>query len=282
MNNGFKNTLLILLSFFFIGHTSMCMEEGDPKRNWRSSLNLHYHEHIFFNGDEWIVEKNPSITIGKAKNLLKSISKKSKYVPNISKASFTIIFSHQDNISFSTFDVEKFFFSGQLDFDTNHEVISAQTFQKKEDLGNDAYNNMRKQRILELFNIELVTATCAEASILEYLNNTIKDYIINIKHGKEGEVKILGTILEVSSLKDPCSQNCIPMFEGFMPRIHTILNTNIIGINGVSLVPILENIVLLAGRGEHANSRNRYHENNLSINLNFENPSNRIYSKIND
>lgn len=280
--NQFKNILLIVLLFFFIDHKSMCMEEGDTTRNWRSSLKLYHHENTLFDGDTWIIEKNPSIQASEARRLLKSINKKSKYLPNIAKASFTIIFSYHDKIMFSMFDLEKFFFSGQLDFDANHDVISAQTFQKKGELSNNIYNNMRNQKMIELFGISLVTATCAEASILEYVNNKIVEYIGNIKHGKEDNVIILGTILQVSSLKDPCSQNCIPMFEEFMPYIHTILSAKIIGINGISLAPKLENIVLLAGREEHANSRGHDHEVNMQIKLDFENQSNRIYSKKNN
>lgn len=282
MKLSLKGVLLTVLLFFFTDYTSMCMDEGDPRRNWRGSLKLHHDEHIFFDGDAWLVENNQFIQNSVVKRLLKSINKKSKYLPNIAKASFTIIFSYHDKILSSTFDLEQIFFSGQLDFAANTSVISAQTFQKKNDLNNSQYNAVRKHKMEELFHIELVTATCAEASILEYVYNHIPEYINHIKHDKEDNVIILGTILQVSSLKDPCSQNCIPMFEQFMPYIHTILSSKIADMHGISLAPALENIILLAGREKHANSRENYHEINAPINLDFQNPSNRIYSKNNE
>jgi hypothetical protein len=105
----------------------------------------------------------------------------------------------------------------------------------------------------------------------------LSNYDIN-----NNEFEIIGTLLQISSLKDPCSERCMPMLYAWMQNMHNILIKSISGLTGVNLAGILENIVLLVGRESHKTSREAMIENEGVIKLNYEEPSNRIYSKKND
>lgn len=282
-----KNTFFIIGLLFLIQTEiyGMDLNTEASKRNWQNSLNIYNNsDHIFLDGDAWFHSTHDSITEPNAKKIVKKTGKKKvPYTPNIAKARFTIIYSYEDTISSHSFSIDEIFISGQLNFEKVPGIISAQSFQKKDEgMENNTYDDMRQKTIHSLFNVHLVTATCAEASILQYIHTEMSKFISFIKKHKEGPLVILGTILEVSSLKDPCSQNCMNMFTPYMEHMPILLNSSLSSISGVSLAPKLENLVLLAGRGPHINSRDGLVANNSLIKLNLENPSNRIFSKTND
>ncbi len=138
------------------------------------------------------------------------------------------------------------------------------------------------RRINELFGCDLRSGTCSEASILEYIYHHLTHLLDKIsEHETNNPWEIVGTILQVSSLKDPCSENCIPMLQSYMKNIRNILMQYLPN-KEITVAHILENIVLLAGQKAYISSRQDLHENREPIRVDLDNPKNRIFSRRND
>lgn len=295
MNNIRKKTknleffLFILFTFFCLLPSYAMDKTENSERNWKSSLNLGNVPSLEL--DPWFLDTKKYINEDNIKKILGSIGKKPKYLPNIAKARFYIIYINEDKKEKKYFqwDLNRLFLSGQFDCDTSSSaisfgdsniVISACSFLEKKDLDTSEFNKKRLNTINSIFDCNISSGTCSETSILEYIHKNINLIINKIIAQENGnKFEILGTITQISSFKDPCLQNCIPMLHSYMGKMHSILSNQT---KEFTLSDQLENLVLLSGQKPHINSRNGMILSEDPINLNLENPSNRIFSKNNE
>lgn len=262
----------------------------NSKRNWRESLNIYDQtgERIIFNSDEWF---NSTLEYINPDNEAAIRSKCERITPtrsNVALARFTLIFNIEGEVVHITFDLGKTFVSGLNSLDkTNREVIENSLLDKiilpisfidvtgnKRPSGK-VINNTLKSNISNITGVKPNEGNHSEASILIYIFNNLKTYLSE-KIDINKKPIIIGTILEISSLNDTCSKYCIPMLEAFMFNIRGKLSSYLPNFN---IKHKLENIILLSGREEFEVSRDGINIVNDKININFEDPSNRIFSR---
>lgn len=112
------------------------------------------------------------------------------------------------------------------------------------------------------------------SAALESILEDEKEYIKN----PSNKIKIIGSITFVSTLNDPCSI-CMPMFYSFKENLGRILREQVRRYVSIEMGENLENLILIEGVKPYEGSRARMNPVDEKITLDFENPSNRLYSK---
>jgi len=282
---------LVFLTYIFcseISHAAENIFNENMKRNWRESLNVYDHtgEHILLNVDEWF---NTTLGYINEENEFSIRSKFERHSPNqsnIAVARFTIICNIEGNITFFPFDLEKIFVSGSNALNAKNEEVKQQKLLEKIILpisfidgprpSGKVMNATLQDNIKKVTGMVVKDATHSEGSILTYLFRHLTKYLSEKIDVKKQNLVIVGTILEISSLKDPCSEFCVPMLEKFMVNVGQTLAHHL---PEFKIAHKLENLVLLSGRKEYLTSREGINILTDKIKLSFDNPNNRVFSK---
>lgn len=293
--------------FLFIAFHILCIESPysmdtdhneNIERQWSESLDIYDHtgEHNLHKSDSWFANTFVAINSENEKNISSKCSKPTIAELNLASARFTIIGSKDDKIHFFSFDLDKIFVSGLNALDSsNKEVISEKLLETvifpithvhtegKRPGGGEIDKRLREKVNTILGKNLVIEGTHSEESILITLDNNLHTYLAKAANGKP--LIILGTILEISSFKDPCSDVCIPMLKAFMDNIYVILTKK--NVEHIKISSKLENLVLVSGRKSHkskkeVDSRTGMNIKKEKIKFNFEAPSNRLFSKKSD
>jgi hypothetical protein len=264
------------------------MEEGtkeNSERRWRKSLDVYdSSDCLVINVDQWLERTYLTINEINEINIRSKLQKKPSPEQNIAVSRFTIIYNLKEEVKYKSFDLTKIFVSGLNSLDLKNTEVIEKNLQDKiifpvsfidgiRPLGPDIYI-IQKNKINNILGREVVkSGTHSEESICLYIYNNLRNFIESI--GKDNFV-IMGTILEISSFKDPCSETCMPMLKALMENFHNILNAHTK--ENVTISNKLENLMLLSGRKQHILSREGMEVENERIKLNFDAPSNRFYS----
>ena len=284
-----KNILFILWVFLSVSCNIAAMDNESSHRNWMFSINL-YHDvdKLYIDLEPWFLETKVNISIENSNNIVKLHGKEPSFTNNIAEGRIFIFYiNHLKEQKYVIWDLKKIFFSGMTaitHLDLKDSVISAKSSFNK-DTPLSEVTKAQKNKINFILGKEnfLPTGTCAEASMLIYIDENLPGIIANIKENENNtNFEIVGTLLQISSLKDPCSEKCMPMLLEWMQNMHNILHRSISGIHGVNIAGNLENIVILAGRESHKHSRDEMVEHEGIIKFDLNNPTSRIYSKKND
>lgn len=291
--------------FLFIAFHILCIESPysmdtdhteNIERQWSESLDVYDHtgEHNLHKSDDWFASTFVAINSENEKNISSKCEKKTIVEQNVAAARFTIIGSIDDKLHFFSFNLGKIFVSGLNALNSsNKEVISEKLLETvifpithiegKRPTGPEIDKILREKVNTILGKVVVDQGTHSEESILITLDNNLHTYLTKAANGKP--LIILGTILEISSLKDPCSDVCIPMLKAFMDNIYVILTKK--DVEHIKISSKLENLVLVSGRKSHkskkeVDSRTGMNIKKEKIKLNFEAPSNRLFSKKSD
>lgn len=283
--------VLIAVTFFSLcsSYSAEAENNENNKRNWRNSLNVYNNNEIIpINVDQWL--ENTFLTINESNeiNIRGKFQKQPSPEQNIAASRFTIIYKLNEEVKYKPFDLMKIFVSGLNSLDlTNKEVIEKNlhnniifpiSFINGIRPSGPDINAIQKNKINNILGREVVqSGTHSEGSICLYIYNNLRNFIESIS--KDNFV-IMGTILEISSFKDPCSETCMPMLKALMENFHTILSSH--AKENVTICNKLENLMLLSGRKKHISSRDGMEVKNEIIKLNFDAPSNRFYSMKKD
>lgn len=299
---------LLTLSLLLLTEATLMAMEGTSRiqsqtsqvqrlqRNWMNSLDFYYpsvgpvlESNGLISTDKWLLDTQRYINKENVEAILDTHEVKQAYENNICTGRFIIFYRSNLNnrINFVVWDLNKIFISGKLPIKENlrNHIISAMSFFPYPVPRNINVSKTQKESIDNLIGKNIVkSATCAEAAMVLHINSSLPTLINKIKeHEKGSGFEIIGTVLEISSLKDPCSTNCIPMCLGLMENMRNILINSAGTVEDITVTPILENLVLVAGRAPHLLSREGINENNEDIiTLDFKNPQNRLFSKRND
>lgn len=202
----------------------------EVNRNWNRTLNVSYnresiktsHDGLTMNG--WFIDRmNRYINKKNRDTITNGVTR------NIATFRFFIYYQSDDSPNFLKYvacDAEKIFLSGHFKYnhDMTNSVISADYFNKDE-LGKPDLQNQQVNAINTILGDNIVNdGFHSEGSILIYLSQTlpwIMDMILT--HENQNPIKIIGTTLQILSLKDPCSPVCIPMFYKLTENFRDIL-----------------------------------------------------------
>lgn len=291
MMNAFKRTpvLFYMLSFFYLhgelASAAEMLSTENTTRQWCTSLDVYWDNRCVLPVDQWLQDNQNFIHAHYEAQIRRLFSKKTPVQQNIAIARFTIIYHQKGDIQYHTFDLNKLFISGLSFLDPNHKEVREQHLQDfvifpisfipgARPVGKEI-NRIQKDKINSLLSKEVVSSgTHAEGSMLLHLNNLLMHELQKIS---THDFVIIGTILEVSSLKDPCSDVCVPMLQEFMEKLPEILRKNLP--KNARVAEALENLTLLSGRYAHIQSRDGMIIQDAKIILNFDAPKNRIYSR---
>jgi hypothetical protein len=289
--NALKFFVFIAVTFFY-SVTSYPMDAAfneNDERNWRASLNVYDNDgKLVIDVDAWLEITFSDINEGNEEIIRGRFSKKTDVGQNNAVARFTIICNVEGHIRPFSFNLNKIFVSGLNSLNLEHPEVKGTNFQEQVIFpvsfisgprpSGQEINRIQQDKINQLLGKNVVNSgTDSEESILIYIASKLPDFIGSVSNEK---FTILGTLLEISSLKDPCSEVCVPMLKAFMENIHIILRDKIP--RNVHLANKLENLVLLSGRLQHRTSRSGIGIRNEMVKLNFEAPSNRVYSRKSD
>jgi hypothetical protein len=299
MTKNIKNFLLVLFIILLFLEKLIAMDGlENSSRNWRTSLNLYNspetlvekkdeNSEFILSEDAWVLDTGRYINSENVTSILSLNGVKDQaYENNICAGRFTIsYFVEKDGAKkkkYVSWDLNKIFISGRIlikDQKLKEYVISAMSFFGQPLDRNVKVAEAQRGRINKLLGKTVVrSGTCAEVSMVLYINDSLPVLMKAIQdHEKESKVEIIGTILEISSLKDPCSNNCMPMLSNFMEKMQGILLSNIL--DHISVAQTLENITLISGKSHHMKSREGLLESSEKIILDFQKPMNRIFSK---
>ena len=271
--------LVVFTPFSLCSSYSMDMNDENTKRNWRNSLNVYdNNEIIVIDVDSWLENTSKSINGENEIRIRSKFDKQPSPVEqNIASARFTIIYKGSEEVfKYHITDLDKIFVSGLNSF-TDDNIIFPISFIDGPRPSGGEINRIQKERINTLIGKNLVpSGTHSEESILLYINIILSNVIKSIG----SDFTIFGTILEISSFKDPCSDVCVPVLKEFMQNLCNILNEKIQGkIPNVQVANNLENLVLLSGKKNHMSSREGMDIKEEIVKLNFLAPTNRIFSR---
>ncbi|MBW8310385.1 MAG: hypothetical protein K0M45_12255 [Candidatus Paracaedibacteraceae bacterium] len=298
MNKGNRQTrIIVVLAFmtlnFFNLNVVRAMEgnifDENAERQWRTSLNVYNAANeLILDVGSWLEQTFNAIDVTNEVSIRSKFEKKTSVEQNIATGRFTIIYSVNNTIQSSSYDLTKIFVSGLNSLDPNNihvqqqnlldHIIFPVSFIEGNRPSGKEINQRQQDKVNLLLGRDVVkSGTHAEESLLLYLDKHLRNFIAQIP---AQDFTIIGTVLEISTLKDPCTDVCMPMLKAFMDNLSAILQANIP--ENVTLAPQLENLVLLSGRKAHIESRNGMAVVDTNIQLNFDHPSNRIYSSIKD
>jgi hypothetical protein len=264
----------------------------NAERKWRQSLNVYDHSgaHLQLNVEDWIASTLPIINTDNEADIRSKFQRTQKVGQNIAAARFTFICEIDKRLHFISFDLRKIFISGLGSLNPEHKevkgtdllnqvIFPASFIEGPRPEDGSVINKIQQDKVNHILGKELVNSgTHAEESIIIYIFNDLARSLVTLQ--KDKDTSIVGTILEISSLKDPCTAVCMPMLKAFMENLHTNLQAK--NLAHIKLAPVLENLVLVSGRKAHVESRAGMVIIDEKIKLNFDNPSNRLYSRKND
>lgn len=293
--------------FLFITFSILCIQgpysaeivhtyDENVERKWRQSLDIFDHtgEKIVHQVESWLSSTFTAINPDNEKSIRSKCEKASPVEQNIAAARFTIIARVKEHIHFFDYDLAKIFVSGLNALDRNNKEVIEQKLLDKiifpisfiegaRPNGGEIDKRLRLKVDTILGKNVVEAGTHSEESIIITIDNNLHTFITTAAKGQP--MMIIGTILEISSFKDPCSDVCVPMLKAFMENVHIVLNSK--HVEHVKVAAKLENLVLLSGRKSHNSKKNVDSRAGMTIvndkiKLNFEAPSNGIFSKKSD
>lgn len=310
MRKQLKRTLFVIGLIFSFNHTSISMDSSVSERNWRKNFNIEIKDHE--NIDElkniyvWFSESKPLMNNEYKNEHIQPIMSEDIKTCNFAKASFYILYTVNDSKKIHThsFPISKgrVSLSGQRKFkkeDGKNSIVTGHSFEFKEHTVTKSQNENGKrcddikQRVNKILEKNVVQeGGHSEAYLLLELYNELQEQLGHISSIHEQDtIKIIGTILPISSLKDPCDKNCFPMFISLNDVLPKILSEKIHNKN-ISVVPNLERLILMGGTEPHMSgsgdgmkstrekydfeaSKSAFLEN---IIIDFSNPKARVFS----
>lgn len=295
--------LFLIFSLFInfnVSYGSEQLNPNDPDRNWRHSLNVSFNQHTgHINVDDWVKSTTAYLTEEYKTGHIQPLIEYNIASNNIAttQLKFLYLSTADDKLHIDTFSssLNKLFLSGLRRFkeETPQEVqqkiiLSHRFCPPNADLKGQQINAHLKNLVNTLIGNTIVTeASHSEALILLQLNDELPNLLdlLITHHGHNNTITILGTILVISSLKDPCEASCIPMLKQFNQYFPTILSTRARECRYSSQIRFannLERLILLAGRVEFLGSRNAIRGHLVNFNediaIDFEQPQARIFS----
>ena len=227
-----KEILIIIVVNILFPPISFTMDakhtfDESSRRNWRESLNIYDNkgENLVFNTDDWFNGTLDYINEDNELNIRSKFERESPNQSNISLARFTVICHVEDEIIYIPFDLGKIFVSGSNALNRDDSIVKEQGLLEKTVFPisfidgprpkGSVLNKNLQSKIKEVTGQVVKDATHSEGSLLIYLFKHLNVYL-----GEKIETTknplIIGSILEISNLKDSCSEFCIPMLETFM------------------------------------------------------------------
>jgi hypothetical protein len=278
-------------------------------RNWRKSLNLGIVDYPDINIDGWINSTKDYITEEFRDVRIQTVMKEDIKSCNIATAHFKLLYKVEGSdrlyVINLTASVPRVALSGQKLFKEEvlnpleYGILSGRSFQfdlhsvvTRSKVENGIRSDYFKGRLNHILGGEVVLeGGHAEGYLILHL---VQDFPRMLEYCSSlhplKNITIIGTILTISSLKDPCQKSCFPMLNVFNRRL-PILLTQVLPPN-VRLAHQLESLVLIGGRlnfrenvrGSDKNSRDEYGAESIShafhekIVINFEHPQVRVFS----
>jgi hypothetical protein len=303
------NKLLFFLVISLLSCSSYASQD-ESERNWRSSLNVKikgYEDDSASTINEWINSTKEYVSEEYKNDVIQTLMSENIRSCNMATAQFKLLYEVEgsDTLQIVTFtpSTGRISLSGQRQFKDDialvdrNKIISGRSFELTEGFisSSRSENGKRcddiKQRINSLIRSNIVTeGGHAEAYLLLELYKSLPDMLsyCSSRHSSQN-ITILGTILTISSLKDPCQQNCFPMLRKFNQELPIIMRS-LPSLTQISFTSNFERVLLIGARDPHnayqarggASTRddfNALHPNfNQQIELNFATPQARIFS----
>lgn len=310
-----KTTLFIIGLIFSFNHASISTDSKNisecSERNWRKNFNIEIKDHENIEElkkiGEWFLNNKPLMNDNYKNTYIQPIMSEDIKTCNFAKASFYILYTVNDNkkIHAYSFPISKgkFSLSGQRKFKQEEDgkilIVTGHSFDFNQQTVTKSNNENGKrcddikQRVNKILEKNIVPeGGHSEAYLLLELYNELQEQLGNISSIHEQDtVKIIGTILPLSSFKDPCDKNCFPMFISLNDVLPKILTEKIQNKN-ISVVSNLERLILMGGTEPHMSgpgdnmkstrekydleaSRSTFSEN---IIIDFKNPKARVFS----
>jgi hypothetical protein len=299
-----KFFMVIFFSQIICKNITFSMEKNEKsERNWRTSLDLYSSKEIsekIFESDNWFEETIEIINENEESSIRAKFSRSQKWQSNIAAVKFTLLCKIDGREKFIIFskNIKKIFISGLSSFnEKNDDIIFPIDFVTEEQRNKrqgQEINRVQREKVEQIIGKKFSEFTKSkhgshsEESIVIYIDHHIIDDIIKndiIPYSEGKNVEIIGTILQISSLKDPCSNVCFPMLENFMSNMNNILKKHIeIGdYKTIKTSNNLNNIFLFSGVMEHiedkfGSTRDNMKVSNEKITVDYENPKNMIFS----
>jgi hypothetical protein len=300
--------LVCIISVNFLPSVAM---EVSQERNWRKSLNIEFVGYIntIPQINEWIKSNEQYVSEAYKNQHIQTLMSEDIMSCNTATAQFKLLFvvEGSDTLQIITINPShgKISLSGQKKFKDNlleeikKQILSGQSsnidphdlYLSTSKTENGKRCDYFKRGINNLIEEEVVKeGGHAEAYLLLHLHHVLPEllrYCIS-KHPAKN-IRILGAILVIASLKDPCDKNCFPMLIKFNQKLPVILNSILNSSNifqPISLAPILERILLVGAKEHHQagsdpiSTRHTYpsHGFNDKIYIDFTNPQTRVFS----
>ncbi len=301
---------LYFLFTFLLSYNSFASSE-ENERNWRKSLNVSikdYEPGSLARVNDWVNSTKFFISEKYRDETIQTLMDEDIKTCNILTAQFKLLYlvEGDDKLQIVTYSASegKIFLSGQKLFKNNlsevhsKKVISGRDFPLTEGFTSTSRtaNGIRcddiKQRVNSFIKGDKVVKEGghSEAFLLLTLKNMLPEiFTYCFGRHERRSIKIVGTVLMISSLKDPCQKNCFPMLLKFNEQLPNILQT-FPQIPGILLPNDFARIILIGARDFHREAdhltvkttRDQFNELSPSFNTRIEidlaNPQARVYS----
>lgn len=273
MKKYLKNIFLSVGLFFLFQSLSVSAEAAvsdSLPRHWKASLNVEFKDADKcpkLTTQEWFKQQREAMTEVHKEKVLQPYMEESITTSNVAVADFYMFYvlGNNSKVEILSFPIsnKRISISGQKKFkeellkEAQLLIISGRSFEISKDVVSKSKieNGIRsddiKQRINKIILGEIVLeGGHSEAYLLLELYSEL-----SIKFGElakanpTDQITVLGTLLTLASLKDPCEKNCFPMLTRFNSLLPKILPPMLP--KSIVLAPALECLTLIAANEPH-------------------------------